>query len=55
MLAAGAGVPDHVHFHIVPRWEGDSNYMPVIADTKIIPQALDSLYDILLKESSSAS
>ncbi|MDP8218480.1 MAG: HIT domain-containing protein [Candidatus Theseobacter exili] len=47
-LVAGAGVPDHVHFHIVPRWDGDSNYMPVIANTKIIPQALDSLYDDLI-------
>ncbi len=42
--AAGAGVEDHIHFHIVPRWNGDSNFMPVIADTKVIPQSLDDLY-----------
>ncbi len=41
---AGAGVEDHIHFHIVPRWNGDSNFMPVIADTKVIPQSLDDLY-----------
>ncbi|MFC1668369.1 HIT domain-containing protein [Chlamydiota bacterium] len=47
---AGAGVKDHVHLHIVPRWQGDTNFMPVISDTKIIPQALDELYDVLKKE-----
>ena len=44
---AGAGVLDHVHMHIVPRWEGDTNYMPVIADTRVVPQALDELYEML--------
>jgi ATP adenylyltransferase len=44
---AGAGVLDHVHMHIVPRWEGDTNYMPVVADTRVIPQALDELYETL--------
>ncbi len=45
--AAGAGVADHLHWHIVPRWEGDTNYMPVLADTKVIPQALDQLWEAL--------
>jgi ATP adenylyltransferase len=41
---AGAGVADHLHLHIVPRWEGDNNFMPVLAGTRILPEALDSLY-----------
>jgi ATP adenylyltransferase len=45
---AGAGVIDHLHLHIVPRWEGDSNFMPVLADTRILPEALDSLYQKLV-------
>ena len=45
--SAGAGVADHLHFHIVPRWNGDTNFMPVLADTKVIPQALGDLYDKL--------
>jgi ATP adenylyltransferase len=48
--AAGAGVPEHLHVHVVPRWEGDSNFMPVTANTQVMPQSLDELYD-LLKES----
>ncbi len=44
---AGAGVLDHVHTHIVPRWEGDANFMPVLADVWLIPQALDETYEEL--------
>lgn len=45
---AGAGVVDHLHLHIVPRWEGDNNFMPVLADTRVLPEALDVLYRKLL-------
>jgi ATP adenylyltransferase len=44
---AGAGVPGHVHIHIVPRWNGDTNYMPVLGDTHVLPQALEELWDSL--------
>jgi len=47
--AAGAGYKDHLHIHIVPRWKGDSNFMPVVADTKVMPQALKELYELLIK------
>jgi ATP adenylyltransferase len=40
---AGAGVSEHLHFHIVPRWQGDTNFMPVLAQTSVLPQALSEL------------
>ena len=42
--SAGAGVPGHIHVHLVPRWEGDSNFMPVFANTKVLPQGLEDTY-----------
>ena len=46
---AGAGIPSHVHVHIVPRWKEDTNFMPVLFDTKIISQSLEELYGQLYK------
>lgn len=44
---AGAGVPGHLHWHIVPRWLGDTNFMPVVAGVDVIPQSLDELWKML--------
>ena len=44
---AGAGVEHHIHMHVVPRWGGDTNFMPVLADTRVMPQTPDQTYELL--------
>ncbi|HWX74819.1 MAG TPA: HIT domain-containing protein [Solirubrobacteraceae bacterium] len=45
---AGAGVAEHLHMHVVPRWRGDNNFMPVLADTRVLPQSLAGAREVLL-------
>jgi ATP adenylyltransferase len=47
---AGAGLPGHLHWHVIPRWTGDTNFMPAIAGVRVIPQSLDALWEALTVE-----
>jgi ATP adenylyltransferase len=48
--AAGAGLPGHLHWHLVPRWNGDTNFMPVFGDVKVISQSLETLWELLVEK-----
>jgi len=48
--AGGAGIEEHIHFHVVPRWRGDTNFMPIVGHTKVIVQGLQETFDLLKPE-----
>jgi Diadenosine tetraphosphate (Ap4A) hydrolase and other HIT family hydrolases len=50
-VAGGAGLPDHLHIHVVPRWRGDTDFMPIVASTKVMPELLESTYQKLTQDS----
>jgi ATP adenylyltransferase len=47
---AGAGIDTHIHSHVVPRWQGDTNFMPVVADVRVIPEAVDATFHRMKSE-----